>query len=374
MPKLHLTDQGVRSLKGQSDVVFWDTTLPAFGVRVGKTRKTFVIMVGRDRRRIPLGRYPDLSLSEARAKARRLILNEQDKPTVARTPPFSELLQTFYDTHCATKQKPSSQKEFTRLLNSHFLPTLQNRVLSDIAPQQVQRIIDALLPTPSEALHAFKAIRLFFRWARARHLIQSSPCEGMSAPSKEKSKDRVLNHTELRAVWTAADFYPFGAIVRLLILTGQRRLEVGWMKWEYIDLDKMEITLPSTLTKNSRQHTFPIGPMVTELLETIPKTSPYLFPSRGSTDRPFSGYSPSKTHFDKKTKLAHWTLHDLRRTYATNLAALGTPIHVTEKLLNHVSGTMGGIVSIYQRHGFAPEMRQAIDAWERHLATLLKTA
>jgi integrase len=85
----------------------------------------------------------------------------------------------------------------------------------------------------------------------------------------------------------------------------------------------------------------------------------------------FSGWSTSKAALDKLSGVSGWTLHDLRRTFATNLAALGTPIHVTERLLNHVSGTQSGIVAVYQRHSYMPEMRKAVEAWERHLCALL---
>jgi integrase len=116
--------------------------------------------------------------------------------------------------------------------------------------------------------------------------------------------------------------------------------------------------------------------MVTDILNTVPRSNGYVFPAarehvKGRAVRTINGWSNSKKAFDKLAPIAPWTLHDLRRTFATNLAALGTPIHVTEKLLNHVSGTTGGLVAVYQRHAYMDEMRAAMCAWEKRLSELL---
>ncbi len=369
MPSIRLTDLALRALKSEKQETFWDVSLPAFGVRVGKHRKTFTVMVGRDRERRTIGVYPDINLQEARAKAKRILA--EATPSRAFSPTFAESLESFFATHCDQKQRPSTARETRRILNKHFLPTLRDCNLRDITPRQIQTILDARLGTPAEANHAFRGIRLFFRWARARHHIEHSPCEGMTQPAQNRSRDRVLGDTELKCIWDAADFYPFGTIIRLLILTGQRRAEIGSLRWEYFDKVNRTISLPPEVAKNGRRHTIPYGPSAEAILDRIPKDDEYLFPSRDSEGRPFSGYSPSKIHFDKKANIAHWTLHDLRRTFATNLAAIGTPIHVTEKLLNHISGTVSGVAAIYNRYSYMDEMRTAIDAWEKRLFLIL---
>lgn len=158
--------------------------------------------------------------------------------------------------------------------------------------------------------------------------------------------------------------------MKLLILTGQRRGETAALEAEWIGTDT--ITLPKGVTKNGREHTFPIGPMTASLLAGR-STSGGLFLARWRENK-FSGWSTSKAVLDKLCGVSSWTLHDLRRTFATNLAALGTPIHVTERLLNHVSGTQSGIVAVYQRHSYMPEMRKAIEVWESHLRVLVVQA
>ena len=134
--------------------------------------------------------------------------------------------------------------------------------------------------------------------------------------------------------------------------------------------------MPASLTKNNREHIFPYGPLVATVLKAIPRTSAYLFPAtklrrKGQPVTVIAGWNGPKVALDKRCNISPWTLHDLRRTFATNLAALGTPIHVTEKLLNHISGTVSGVAAIYNRHAYLDEMRAAIEAWEKRLSYIL---
>jgi integrase len=131
--------------------------------------------------------------------------------------------------------------------------------------------------------------------------------------------------------------------------------------------------LPASLTKNGREHTFPVGQLTLDILAPLRERRGYLFPAMGTRgERPFAGWSKSKPKLDTLSGVEDWTLHDIRRTFATNLAALGTPIHVTEKLLNHISGTTGGLVGVYQRHRFWDEQIEAIKGWEARLSQILR--
>jgi integrase len=151
---------------------------------------------------------------------------------------------------------------------------------------------------------------------------------------------------------------------------GQRRGEIAGLRYEWIDWQNRTITFPAAITKNKRAHTIPFGHRVEELLKKG-KSKGMLFPGRG-VDTSFDGWSKSKPRFDARCPLPHWTLHDLRRTFATNLAALCVPVHVTEKALNHVSGTTGGIVAVYQRHTYEKEVRDAMETWEDYLTELTR--
>jgi len=164
----------------------------------------------------------------------------------------------------------------------------------------------------------------------------------------------------------------FGTIVRLCILLGQRRSEIAHLEWAWFNEGERTITLPAELTKNGRQHTFPYGDMTAAVLATIPKGK-YLFPARktwrqGGTI--YNAWNKDKPRLDAASGVKDWVLHDLRRTLVSSWAALGIRLEVTEKYVNHVSGTHGGIVGVYQRHTFLPEMREAAGKWETKLTSL----
>ena len=376
MPQTQLTDLSIRNIQppptGQA--TYWDGTLPGFGLRISQGgTKSFVLVHGRSRQRVTIGRYPIITLSQARTKAKEMLaehtLGKQEAPTLK----FEEALTLFGTTHCDKNNRARTSKETKRLLTKHFLPKLRHERLENIATHTIASIVDRLLDTPSEANHAFAAIRLFFRWAARRKYVGHSPCEGLRAPTQPVARERVLTDQELKRVLRAArgEDSTFGSIVQLLILTGQRCTEIASLRTEFVDEKARTVTLPASLTKNKRQHTFPFGKRADAVLRSAQPRDGYLFPARGK-EKPFNGWSKSKRAFDARCSIEPWTLHDLRRTFATNLASLGVPVHVTEKLLNHVSGTTGGIVAVYQRHAYLDEMRDAIARWEKHLSLLLR--
>ena len=214
-----------------------------------------------------------------------------------------------------------------------------------------------------------KDLRTFFNWCIPRYL-KASPCVGLKMPAY-KSRDRVLTEDELRRVWIACEYMPepFGKIVRLLILTGQRKGEIGALTWDYVKDNK--ILLPKTLTKNGREHEFPVGKMTMQAINSVPvgRGATYLFQGRNGQ---YNGWGKHFKELLKRSGTTGWTLHDLLRTFATNLAALNVPIHVTEKLLNHVSGTLGGIAGVYNRHSYWTEQVEAIQLWEKRLQEIAR--
>jgi integrase len=360
-------------------MTYWDEPT-GFGVRLSQGgSKSFILVYrkGERRQRITLGRYPDLSLADARAEAKRILAMRTLGTHPTSTISFNEIADQFLESQSGSI-RPRTLYDYKRILNAYFRPNLGSKPLADISTSDVASIIDGLLPTKHQCNYAFAVIRALFRWAIARRVLARSPLEGMAKPAKTQARERVLDHRELKAVYLAATSVgAFGKIVRLCILTGQRRSEIGALQWDHIDSEKKTITLPASLTKNGRAHTFPYGDMVAAIFEDMKPpgqtATGFLFPSE-VPGKSFVGWGNYKPRIDRVlTGVSHWTLHDLRRTFATNLAALGTPIHVTEKLLNHVSGTTGGIVAIYQRHAYMDEMRAAIDAWEARLASLLNS-
>ena len=374
MARTLLTDVAIRKLKPpvRGQVTYWDTTpgLVGFGLRIseGGTR-SFVLMRGSERRRYTIGPYPDWSLAGARTEAKRLSAEMTLNASSHSSLPFDEAVTLFLSTHCRDLR---SAHEYERLLRKHFVPVLKHRSLDRVVTEDISAVLDGMGETPVLANNAFARIRTLFRWARRRRYITHSPCEGLQLPSRLVARSRVLSDEELARVLKGATSYPFGMIVQLLILTGQRRREIGGLRWDYIDEKGRTITLPASLTKNKRQHMFPYGNMCAEVLSGIPKVDKtYLFPARGNSEHSYSGWSKGKAALDKACPIKPWTLHDLRRSVATNLAALGVPPHVTERLLNHVSGTVSGVAAIYNRHAYMIEMREALDAWERKVFSLM---
>jgi integrase len=311
MPRAALTDLFLRSAKSETQIDYWDTKTPGFGARVGKHAKTFVAKI--DNRRITIGTYPALSLQDARKKF--MALKSADRmPAAKRT--FTDAYAKYKET--LASKRPRTERDYKRLLDKHFEPKLGTRRLSEITYEDVTRITDKL--APSEGAHALAVCRTFFRWCvkPPRRYIPYSPLEGVSV-KVGKARKRVLKHDELKTVWGAAteQGYPHGTIVQLLILTGQRRGEIASLRRPWINEIEQTITLPEWLTKNGKEHTFPYNGQVAALLETIPRlnSTDLLFASRGSNERPLSGWSKYKKQL--KDGAEAWTLHDLRRTYRT---------------------------------------------------------
>lgn len=376
---MRLTDISVRQLplpaKGQK--IYFDDALPNFGCRVsqGGTR-SFVVQHGYDRRLTTIGRYPALTLAKARDEAKR-ILAEQ---ALGRFRPISvawdEGKQQFL-ADCHRKNRPRTVNDYARLLNRHF-PFGRKR-LTDISPQDIYRRVDRLADRPGEQHHALVAVKVFLNWAHARHYIEDNPCSRMILRQRVNARDRVLSQAELAAVYRTAFEHTdvFSSIVALLVLTGQRRGEIANLRWQWIDERQRTISFPASATKNKRAHTLPYGDAVAAIFERVPQLSEYVFPASRTTSRTgkpttvFNGWGKCKADFDHACGVSDWTLHDLRRTFATNLAALGTPPHVTERALNHISGSISGVAAIYNRFQYFDEMRSAILAYEAHIEGLL---
>jgi integrase len=190
-------------------------------------------------------------------------------------------------------------------------------------------------------------------------------------PAPERSRERILTDDEIRRLWKATDVegWPFGPLVKILLLTGQRLGEVGGMRWDELDLDAKMWTLPGERVKNDNKHEVPLSDIVVEILKAQPRiktTKGFVFTT--TRDAAVSGFSRAKDRLDETMAsdggpIEHWTFHDLRRTLASGMARLGIQLPVIEKILNHTSGTFRGVVGVYQRHSFADEKRAALQAW-----------
>jgi len=385
-----LTDMTVRKLvpKSGERVEVFDSRLPGFAVRVFPSGvKSFILFYRHDgkQRRVTLGRYPVLSLSDARRMAMNLLnksaQGEDPQPPPQERPegqPFTSVVEEFARLHCAQHNRPRTAEETERILRKSFVSAWGNTDLKAIEKGDVIAILDDIVGEgkASSANHALASIRKLFNWCVARDLISMSPCAGIARPAATPSRERVLSDDELCKIWRATDIvgYPFEAIIKLLVLTGQRRGEVAGMLFQEVDLDQRVWSIPAERTKSNREQILPLSASACSVLRELPRLSDDLvFPALGRESGSFSGFSKSKHRLDAASGVASWTLHDIRRTVATGLARLGIAPHVVERILNHTSYTLGGVAGIYNRFGYLPEMRAALDQWSSHVERLVAT-
>jgi len=251
--------------------------------------------------------------------------------------------------------------------------------LRDFTHQEVTKKLRKI-PTNSEHDHALSVGKTFFNWAYNRRYITDNPIRGISFYGSA-SRKRILTDHELKNIWDACaeDSLPqsFRAIVKMLILSGLRRTECALIQTSYIRENLL--TLPGTITKNGLEHLLPIGPIASAFiastleankrLHNSQPSSPYLFPGK-IQGRPFSGWSKAKKSLDKLCGVKAWRLHDLRRTFRTNLGKLGVAPHIAERLVNHISAR-SDMEQTYDIWTYLPEMRSAMLLYEQHLSALL---
>jgi integrase len=347
-------------------------------------------------RKLTIGSYPSISLAKARteaAKAKVSVSDGIDAAATKRAATAAKKAKGLSNDHVEKViadfinlyARPNTRdwKETERLL-AEFVEAWKGRLLREIGKPDIHRVLDAIVArgSPVTANRKFAQLRKMCRWAVSRGIIEHSPCDGVDPPSAEKSRERVLDTDEMRFVWRAADDlgFPFGPIVKLLVLTGQRRSEVGGMAWRELDLEKGIWTIPAERSKNKRQHALPLSPEAIAIIESLPRFSGSRFVFSPGKIAP-SGFSRAKTRIDSLiaklnggNAIEPWILHDIRRSVASGLAALGINLPVIERCLNHVSGSFAGIVGIYQKHNFADEMRTAMERWGRHVEALASDA
>jgi integrase len=331
-----------------------------------------------------LGQGIDPAASKRAAKAARAAIARQAEAIPEPAPAAPDLVETvaaeFIERYAKTNTR--DWKETDRLLQRNVVPHWRGRRLSEISKADIHAVLDLMIDRGAAvgANRMFAQLRKMCGWAVSRGLIERSPCEGIIKPSSETKRDRVLDDHELAQVWRACEEigFPFGPMMQLLILTGQRRGEVGGLAYSELDLSGALWTIPAARVKNKRQHNVPLSPQSLALLRGVPRIvgSDFVFSTTGKTAA--SGFSNSKEHLDRvlltldPQPLDPWTIHDLRRSVASGMARIGVALHVIERVLNHVSGSFSGIVGVYQRHSYQAEMRAALDAWAAHIENITK--
>lgn len=386
---MKLTQAAVTSFKmpkGKAEVIVFDDNMPGFGLRVRgaagrKEHRTFIAQykIGAKHRRVTLGNVSKVALDEARKKARAIFGKVADgkdpagEKAVARKDAahtLSTIAEDFISVQ-TPKLRPATLYATKLYLNEHLKP-LHRLTLTSIDRATVAAQLREIAKQRGNvtADRARAALSAMFTWAMGEGLAEMNPVIGTNKAAGEyQSRDRVLTDAELVELWKATPESDFGWIIRLLLLTGQRRNEIGGLLRSEIDAESRLIALPGERTKNALPHDVPLSESAMAVLKAIPERAnrDHVF---GRGEGGFSGWSAAKAALDEELSFSDWTLHDLRRTWATRAADSGVQPHVIEAALNHVSGHRAGVAGTYNRATYAAEKRQAMEA----VASYIKTA
>src|SRR5262245_12524083 len=375
---------------GKTDVIHFDGALPGFGFRLrgggGQVRKSWIVQYRRAgrTRRLLLGSAEVLSAEQARTAAKKALgaVATGSDPQADRTARRDRDQFTFravVDDYLGAKQptvRPRTFVEMQRYLGGSYFKALHSVPVDQITRRDVAA---RLLVIGREcgvvtALRARSHISSFFAWGIAQGLIDSNPVVGAAQLKPPPARDRVLDDAELSAIWRACENDDFGKIVRLLIILGARRTEVGGLRWSELDLNRGMWVLPKERVKNAREHLLPLPALALSVLETVPRVMnrDCLFGERSGGG--FTLWAAAKAALDTRLgdQVRKWVLHDLRRTLATRLCDLGAAPHVVEQILNHQSGHRAGIVGVYNRSSYEREVRAALALWAEHVRALVE--
>jgi integrase len=350
-----LTDVKIRQTPppDRGQITLTDDGIPGFGLRISQGgTKTFVLVHGRARSRTTIGRYPIISLSQARQRAREILAEITLGTHKPKSLTFQDAFE-LYKAHKLPQNRESTRRETERLLRKCAAQFRQHR-LDDIHTPDIAAFLDRT----TEKAHVFTALQTFFNWCVRRGYVEISPF-GRLQKERAKPRDRALSPTELRSVLLAArQVGRYGQLIEFLILSGQRLGQAHALTEKHIHREAQTLSWPGSEMKTGRPHSIPYGPLTARLLETslLPFTK---------TER-----YHSKLLVDSQT--THFTRHDLRRTFRTLHAQIGSPPHIAERLLSHTHGNP--IQAVYDRHSYMPEMRQACEAYERFLSDLIASA
>lgn len=395
-----ITKRSVDALisSGQHDIL-WDDSIKGFGAKRTKAGAVSYVlqfrMGGRESktRRYTIGSHGSpWTPATARAEAERLaiLIAQGIDPGEAERQRRRESVDLAFDNYSDRFAEACVGEGWRRLvkrsLELHVKPVLGSKPLPNLTRIDIVAVFDRMPRAQiANIRNVFAVLRRLLRWAVSRGDIDRSPMEGMETPPPVKPRDRWLSDEELDRIWMAAPntHSCFGPIIRLLIVTGQRREEVSSLRWEELNRKDLLWTLPGERAKNGEPNRIPLNELAVAILDEVagsaiwPRSGRMFTTSRGGR---FTGYSKGKIKLDLlmsqdgREPLPDWRLHDLRRTLATGFQRLGVRFEVTEAVLNHVGGSRAGVAGIYQRHDWKDEKREAMKSWNDHLAAIIRLA
>jgi integrase len=371
------------------DHIFRDDDLHGFGIRVrfdlkGRLCKTWCVQYrtaeGKQRRQT-IGKFPRMNAATARTKAGAWLnkvhdgvdpAGERAAAKIAEALKFSIAVEQYLTVRRREvdegKLRPSTYEQIGLYLTGKHFASLHSMTLVKIEKTHVNTCLNAIPTTPSRA-EARTKLNSFFMWAAFEGHALKNPVAETKPLQSGSARDRVLSTAEIHAVWNACPDDDLGRLVKLLLLTGCRAREIGLLKWSEIDLDAGTLTVPGERVKNGRTHTLPLPPLALQIIQQIEKREgrDFLFGKRANG---FTNWN-DQADLVEPIGLAHWTLHDLRRTMATHMCELGIEPHIVEAILNHASGHKGGVAGIYNRATYAQQMKVALARWASHIDSIV---
>jgi integrase len=327
------------------------------------------------------GEDPASTKRAAREAARAAAAAESDRVSAVATE-FVKRAVTKRTGHRRISDSWAAERE--RLLRVEVLPKIGSKRIGDVTKADILGLLEGMVDRGSavNANRLLAVLRRMFNWCISRGLVDKSPCDKLTPPAPETSRDRVLSDDEIRLVWNAFGRvgYPFGPMAQLLLLTGARLNEIASGRWSEIDLEAKTWTVAKERSKNGVAHELPLSDAAIGILRSLPRIGDrkdvFVFSTTGRT--PVSGFSNAKEAIDRAMveahgadAIPHWTFHDLRRSAASGMAGIGIAPHVVEAALGHKSGTIKGVAAVYNRYSYNVEKRAALDAWSRRIDSII---
>ncbi|MGC1236104.1 MAG: tyrosine-type recombinase/integrase [Xanthobacteraceae bacterium] len=381
---MRLTDKTTARLRlehGETDRVWWDEDISGFGIRLrdgGSRTWIYRYRIGSKQRSVILGSATAVPLAVARKNASglaaRIRLGEdpaldRDNARLEADNTFGVLAQQYLETRKA-EWRPVTCTEIKRHLTK-YAKSLNRVPIAAISQRNIANLLNAIAKDAGDvtANRVRGSLCALFGWAMREGIrLPEGNVAALTNKREEKSRDRVLSDSELRTIWNACLDDDYGAILKLLTLTGQRAGEIAELRWD--EVGDEQIRLPANRTKNGRPHTIPLAEPVKMILSRFNRDGrTCVF---GRVDTGFNGWHNCKQALNARIAaagkpLAEWKPHDLRRTAATRMAELGIQPHIVEAVLNHVSGHKGGVAGIYNRATYDKEKREALNLWAEHV-------
>lgn len=391
---------------GKKDIFHFDGACRGLSVRIQGARRSWVVhyAVYGKRRRIDLGDVTAISLKEARLRSAEITgkaksgidpLDQRKAQAGRDRQTLKTLIERYLVQYAERHHGERTLAETRRGLLVHMTP-LHDLEIDKLTRRDLAEQFTILVETsgPITANRVRGMVSKLFSWAMGLGLVEANPVAGTVRPSPEKTRDRILSTAEIQLLWRATEeATDYARIVRLLLLTGQRREEVAAMHWGEISGEGRTWTIPADRAKNGRAHDVPLSPQVRAILARVERRQDRDFVFGRGTGG-YSGYSRSKRVLDQKLAvmraeirlgrqlelgeqpgskdaLSPWVLHDLRRTAVTMMAEMGVAPHVVEAVVNHVSGHKAGVAGIYNRAVYANEKRAALERWAAHVEQLV---